>query len=55
MSSPGSLLDGSVKDAGVTRSHHLKEALTKCRAGEGITHLNVLLHFGVAHAKHFGD
>jgi hypothetical protein len=55
MSSLGTLLDGSVKDAGVTRLHHPKEALTKCRAGEGITHLNVLLHFGVAHAKHFGD
>jgi hypothetical protein len=23
--------------------------------GEGIAHLNVLLHFGVAHARHFGD
>jgi hypothetical protein len=33
MSSPGSLLDGSVKDAGVTRSHHLKEALTKAAQG----------------------
>jgi len=32
---PGSLLDGSVKDGGVTRSHDPKDALLKHEAREG--------------------